>query len=98
MGALLSLVNKGDPFVNAVLDEILAETLIDPSSVVPDYQLCQEFGITRVQLQTVLYRAAQALKIQVPFESCRLNDASARQLVDLLRHWDRSSGSNRQAA
>lgn len=81
-----------DPFIMAVLDQIFESHQIDSACLRPDYKLGSDLGLSRVQIQLVLKGAVEKLGLQVPFENCRIEDASARELVNLLRHWATRAG------
>lgn len=81
-----------DPIVMAVLNQIFENHQIDSECVQPDYKLGSDLGLTRIQIQVVLKGATERLGLQIPFESCRVEDVTARDLVDLLRHWSMRTG------
>lgn len=87
-------MNNGsnDVVIMAVLDQILEDTQIDPSCIAPDYKLGLDFGLSRVQVQTIYYNAARKLSLPVTFEMCRIEDASARDLVNRIRRMAATHG------
>ena len=91
-----TLRQGADPVISAVLDSITDVSQIDVSAVLPDYKLGSDLGLSRMQIQMVLSQSATALGLQVPFEFCRVEDASPRELVQTLRNWQWSS--NRRVA
>jgi hypothetical protein len=95
MGNLKTFRKDQDPIIMAVLDQIYCVSQIDTTFLNPDSKLTQDLGLDRVQVQTVLFRSAQDLKLQIPFESCRVEDSSARQLVAILRQWCAATGNLR---
>lgn len=84
----LKTIREGmDPVINAVLEAILDVSQIDPEFMSPDSKLGQDLGLDRGQVQMVLHTAARSLHLPVEFESCRIEDSSARQVVDILKRW-----------
>lgn len=82
---------EGSGIIAVFLDQLLEVSGIDPSSVSPDYKLREDLGLSRTELQLVLAKSAGALGIEVPFENCQIEEATSRQIVEILQHWARSN-------
>ena len=83
--------SKGDPFVISVLDQIFSVSQIDPNFVLPEDRLGKDLGLSRSQIQTVFYEAAEALGISVSCDNSPVEDLSAREIVKLLKAWSNAS-------
>lgn len=73
--------------MHTVLDQILDVAQIDPECISPDYKLVSDLGVSRSQLQIILYKSAVSLGLPVCFENCLVEEASARQLTAILQGW-----------
>lgn len=82
---------KPDPVILAILDHLFELTQIDPTHVQPDERLQRDLGLTSTQVHTLLWRSAQSLNLNVPFEACRVGDLSSREIETLLKKWQCSS-------
>ena len=82
-----------DRVVMAVLDEIFGSAQIDPEIIGPDYKLGRDLGIDHLTIQLILSRSAKSLGLEIPFECCRVEDSSARELVSTIKKWAANNNS-----
>lgn len=94
MSKLGGINHPGNPIVNAVLDQILDVSQIDPSVVSGNYKLQGDLGLSRSQTQQVLFQAARQIGLNIGFEICRVEDMSCKEMVDLIGIWAAQTGRN----
>lgn len=71
--------------IRAVLDEIFAQTEIDPAFIQPDANLMEELGMNQSQLMSLVRSSADRLKIAVqePHEGL----VTPRQIVEFIEQF-----------
>lgn len=81
----LQKVDNKDPVIMAVLEEIFLVAQIDPACVCPDYRLEKEFGLEPDSIHKILIKTARKLALKLPEGKIHLKEATARQLVNILK-------------
>lgn len=83
---------KRNPALNSVIGSLVDVAGINPDSFNPDYVLGKDLGLSRLQIQRVLFDSAQSLQLPVSFEMCRVEDCTGRDLERILLRWIATTG------
>lgn len=83
---------QGDPVINALLDELVAITGIDPSWMMPEHLLGKDLEMSETAISELAARLATRFAPGGRFDSSRWSNSSLRQIVDFVREMSQSSG------